>query len=84
MDYDANDTMLVIFTGYIFKLKKYEKKKFNRSEYGKKTDFKQDVFEVIGKNCYNPTNRYCFIKFDKYLTCKDYKQIILDLSKMKN
>ena len=59
MDYDAD---VIIFTDYGYKLKTLEIKNVNRSEYGKITDYKQDIVEVIGKNCYIPTSGYCFKK----------------------
>ena len=40
--YDSED---VIFTGWLYKLNTPEFKKVNRSQYGKGTDFKQDIVE---------------------------------------
>ena len=68
MDYNADDT---IFTGYIYNLNTPELDKVNRSEYGKATNFKQDIVEVIGDNCYIPTSGYCFIIWINYLTGTD-------------
>ena len=57
--YDGDD---VIFTGWLFKLNTPEFKKVNRSQYSRGTDFKQDIVEYIGNNCYIPTSGKCFIK----------------------
>ena len=57
--YDSED---VIFTGWLYKLNTPEFKKVNRSKYGRGTDFKQDIVEYIGNNCYIPTSGNCFIK----------------------
>ena len=73
MDYDADDT---IFTGYIYKLNAPEFNKVKRSEYGKRTDFEQDIVQNIGINCFIPTSGYCFTKSNIYLTDKDSKQIL--------
>ena len=66
-DYDSED---VIFTGWLYKLNTPELKKVNRSQYGRGTDFKQDIVEYIGSNCYIPTSGKCFIKCIKYFTKK--------------
>ena len=67
--YDSED---VIFTGWLYKLNTPEFKKVNRSQYGTGTDFKQDIVEYIGNNCYIPTSGNCFIKCINYFTKKDY------------
>ena len=54
-----------------------EFKKVNRSQYGRGTDFKQDIVEYIGNNCYIPTIGNCFIKCIKYFTRKDYTEEFL-------
>ena len=43
--FDSDD---VIFTGWLYKLNTPEIKKVNRSQYGRGTDFKQDIVEYIG------------------------------------
>ena len=48
IDYDTGD---VTFTGYVFKLNTPQFNKVSRSQYGKGTDFKQDIVEDIGNNC---------------------------------
>ena len=65
--YDSED---VIFTGWLYKLNTPEFKKVNRSQYGRGTDFKQDIVEYIGNNCYIPTSGNCFIKCINYFTKK--------------
>ena len=72
--YDSED---VIFTGWLYKLNTLEFKKVNRSQYGRGTDFKQDIVEYIGYNCYIPTSGNCFIKCITYFTKKDYTEEFL-------
>ena len=72
--YDSED---VIFTGWLYKLNTPEFKKVNRSQYGRGTDFKQDIVEDIGNNCYIPTSGNCFIKCINYFTKKDYTEEFL-------
>ena len=74
--YDSDD---VIFTGWLYKLNTPEFKKVNRSQYGRGTDFKQDIVEYIGNNCYIPTSGNCFIKCINYFTKKDYTEEFLTL-----
>ena len=72
--YDSED---VIFTGWLYKLITPEFKKVNRSQYGRGTDFKQDIVEHIGNNCYIPTSGKCFINCINYFTKKDYTEEFL-------
>ena len=72
--YDSDD---IIFTGWLYKLNTPEFKKVNRSQYGRGTDFKQDIVEYIGNSCYIPTSGNCFIKFINYFTKKDYTEEFL-------
>ena len=72
--YDSED---VIFTGWLYKLNTPEFKKVNRSQYGRGTDFKQDIVEYIGNNCYIPTSGNCFINCINYFTKKDYTEEFL-------
>ena len=72
--YDSED---VIFTGWLYKLNTSEFKKVNRSQYGRGTDFKQDIVEYIGNNCYIPTSGNCFIKCNNYFTKRDYTEEFL-------
>ena len=72
--YDSED---VIFTGWLYKLNTPEFKKVNRSQYGRGTDFKQDIVEYIGNNCYIPTSGNCFMKCINYFTKKDYTEKFL-------
>ena len=69
--YDSED---VIFTGWLYKLNTPEFQKVNRSQYDRGTDFKQDIVEYIGNNCYIPTSGNCFIKSIKYFTKKEYTE----------
>ena len=72
--YDSED---VIFTGWLYKLNTPEFKKVNRSQFGRGKDFKQDIVEYIGSNCYIPTSGNCFIKCINYFTEKDYTEEFL-------
>ena len=72
--YDSED---VIFTGWLYKLNTPEFKKVNRSQYGRGTDFKQDIVEYISNNCYIRTSGNCFIKCNNYFTKKDYTEEFL-------
>ena len=72
--YDSED---VIFTGWLYKLNTPEFKKVNRSQYGRGTDFKQDIVEYIGNNCYIPTSGNCFINCINYFIKKDYTEEFL-------
>ena len=72
--YDSED---VIFTGWLYKLNTPEYEKVNRSQYGRGTDFKQDIVEYIGNNCYIPTSGKCFIKCINYFTKKDFREEFL-------
>ena len=57
--YDADDS---IFNGYIYKIDTPQFKKVNRSHYGNGCDFKHEIIEYRGNNCFIPTKGYCFIK----------------------
>ena len=57
--YDAEDS---IFNGYIYKLNSPQFNKVNRSQYGNGCDFKHQIIEYHGRNCYIPSQGYCFIK----------------------
>ena len=61
----------------MYELNTPEFKKVNRSEYGRGTDFKQDIVEFIGNNCYIPTSGICFLKCINCFTKKDYTQEFL-------
>ena len=73
--YDAEDT---IFNGYIYKLNTPQFNKVNRSQYGNGCDFKHEIIEYRGNNCFIPTKGYCFVKCINFLTGQDYKQQYLD------
>ena len=74
-DYDSEDA---IFNGYIYKLDTPQFKKVNRIEYGNGFDFKHEIIEYRGNNCYIPTKGYCFVKCINFLTGQDYKQQYLE------
>ena len=68
VDYDSED---VIYTGWLYKMNTPQINMVNRSQNGRGTDFKQDVFEYIGNNCSITTSSYCFKKCINPLTDKD-------------
>ena len=63
-----------IFNGHIYKLNTPHFKKVNRSQYGIGCDFKHEIIEYRGNNCFIPTKGYCFVKCINYLTGQYYKQ----------
>ena len=71
VDYDSED---VTFTGYVYKLNTPQFNRVKRSQYGRGTDFGEDIVEYIGNNCYIPSSGNCFIKCINYFTKKDYTQ----------
>ena len=73
--YDAEDA---IFNGYIHKINTPIFNKINRSQYGIGCDFKHEIIEYRGNNCFLPTKGYCFVKCNNFLTGQDYKQQYLD------
>ena len=74
-EYDADDC---IFNGYIYKINTPKFKKVKRSQYGIGCDFKHEIIEYRGNNCFIPTNGYCFVKCVNFLTGVDYKQEYLE------
>ena len=73
--YDAEDAN---FNGYIYKIDTPQFNKVNRSQYGNGCDFKHEIIEYRGNNCFIPTKAYCFIKCINFLTGEDYKQQYLE------
>ena len=73
--YDADDT---IFNGYIYKIDTPQFNKVKRSEYGNGCDFKHEIIEYRGNNCFIPTKGYCFVKCINFLTGQDYKDKYLE------
>ena len=61
----------------MYKLNTPEIKNGNRSQYGKGTDFRQDIVEYHGQSCYIPLSGMCFIKCINYVTNKDYTEQFL-------
>ena len=74
-DYDSDDA---IFNGYIYKLDTPIFNKVNRSQYGNGCDFKHEIIEYRGNNCFIPSKGYCFVKCINFLTGQDYKQQYLE------
>ena len=59
VDYDSED---VISTGYVYKLNTPQFNRVNRYQYGRGTNFRQDIVQYTGNNCYIPTSGNCSIK----------------------
>ena len=57
--YDSED---VIFTGWLYKLNSSHINTVNRSQYGRGTDFKQDIVDYIGNKFFIPTIGNCSTK----------------------
>ena len=74
-DYESEDA---IFNGYTYKIKTPQFNRANRSQYGIRCEFKHEIFENRGNNCFIPTKGFCFVKGNNYLTGQDYKQQYLD------
>ena len=73
--YDAEDA---IFNGHVYIINTPQFNKVNRSQYGNGCDFKHEIIEYQGNNCFIPTKGYCFIKCIISLTGEDYKEQHLD------
>ena len=69
--YDAD---YCIFNGCIYKFDTPQFNKVNRSQYGNGCDFKHEIIQYRGNNCFIPTKGYCFVKSINFLTGEDYKQ----------
>ena len=55
------DAEVAIFNGYIYKINTPQFKKVIRSQYGNGCDFKHEIIENGGNNCYIPTKGYCLL-----------------------
>ena len=73
--YDAEDA---IFNGYIYKLDAPQFKKVNRSQFGNGCDFKHEIIEHRGNNCFIPTKGYCFVKCINFFTGQNHNQPYLE------
>ena len=62
--------MLFLQDGYITHTHKLIK--VNLCQNGRGIDFKQDIVEYTGKNCFIPTSGYCFLKCINHLSDQDY------------
>ena len=51
---------------------------FKRSNYGNDCDFKHQIIEYRGNNCFIPSNGYCFIKLINYVTNSNYEEQYLN------
>ena len=74
----GNDAKDAIFNGYISKLNSPQFNKVNRPQYGNGCDFKHEIIEYRGNNCFILTEGYCFVKCIRFLTRDDYKEQYLE------
>ena len=74
-DYESEEAN---FNGYIFKNNTPQFHLVNSSQYGNGCDFKHEIIEYRGDNCFFPPNCYCFVNCIKILTGEDYKELYLD------
>ena len=73
--YDAEAS---IFNGFIYKFNTPQFNLVNRSQYGNGCDFKHQIIEYRGNNCFIATKGYCFVKCITFITGEDYKEQYLD------
>ena len=73
--YDAEDA---IFNGYIYKINTPRFNVVSRSQDGNGCDFKHEITENQGNNCFIPIKSFCFVKFNNFLTGEDYNEQNLD------
>ena len=71
IDYDSED---VTFTGCVYKLNTPQFNVVRRSAYGRGTNYRQEIVEYHGRNCYIPTSGMCFIKCINYFTKKNIQK----------
>ena len=76
--YDSEDAF---FNGYFQKINTPQFNKVNRSQYGKGCDFKNEIIEYRGNNCFKPKKVYCFVKCINFLTGQEYEKQYLDFIK---
>ena len=74
IDNDGYDSEDVNFTGRLYELSTPDFIKVNRFQFGSGTEFKKDIVEKIGNNCYIPTSGNCFMECINRLTGKDYTE----------
>ena len=59
---EGYDAVAAIFNGYTYKINTPQFNLVNRSRYGNGCDFKHEIIEYHGNNCYKPTKGCCFVK----------------------
>ena len=74
-DYNSEDA---IFNGHIDKINTPQFNKVNRSQYVNGCDFKREIVEYRGNDCFIPTKGYCFVKCVNFLTGENCKERYLD------
>ena len=79
IDTGGYDSENVIFTGWLYKLNTPDFNKVNRSQYGNICDFKHEIIEYRGNNCFIPSKGFCFVECNNFITGDNYKRQNLDL-----
>ena len=74
-EYESEDAF---FNGSFYKINTPQFNLVDRNQYGNGCDFKHEIIEHRGNNCFIPTKGYCFIKFISFLTGQNYKQQYFD------
>ena len=74
-DYKSEDAN---FNGYIHKTNTPQFNLINRSHNGNGCDFKHEIIQYRGYNCFIPSKGCCFVRCNDFLTGGDYKQQYLD------
>ena len=70
-DYESEDDFS---NGYIYKILTPQFNLVNRKQYGNGCDFKHEITEYRGNNCFIPTKGYYIVKSINFLIGEDYKQ----------
>ena len=68
-DYESEDA---IFSGCFYKTDTPQIKLGKKCQYGNGCNFKHEIIEYRGNNCFLPTKGYCFIKCNNFITDQDY------------
>ena len=71
-----------ILKGYTHKINSPKFKLVNRIQYGNGCDFKHEILEHRGNNCFIPAKGYCFVKYNNFITGEDYSEQYLDFHRI--
>ena len=70
---EGYETEYITLIGHIHKIDTPVFNMINRAKYGNGCDFKHQIIEYNGNNCYIPTKSYCYIECFNYSTGLDYR-----------